>query len=324
MSGDTAAAYSWTKKEPEPLPPVPDLESGSGEGIDGTLDEFVKGVLEETGMLDVLEKVTGMPEQLISAADEWHAQAKALQGIADALRMGAAKLPAHWQGEASESFGHAMKKVVTAIDDTAAEAGQTASILSSAAEECKLAEDTVIGIIREAIEWLAITMAAGLITDLLTLGLSTAVHAMVVEAEMVAFVARVEQASVKLGKALRELMEKIKEMRQAERSFKRFNEARKAAKGVRKAGGLGGLRGEGGTHQKLIWEIQHEGYKQLKENVYVPAAEAAGLDGLSGKPTDPLKDALGSDTAKQAYARDSEVPDEPYYAPKRSIEEEFG
>jgi WXG100 family type VII secretion target len=316
---DTAAAYAWTKKEPAPLPPLEDVGSSQEHGLDAGIDDLVRGVLEATGMLDQLEKVTGMPGQLHAAAQSWHGQAKALQSLADTLRMGAAKLPGHWEGNASEAFGHGMGAYVDAIDRTAEDMGRTAEILNSAAKGCKLAEDTVVAIIREAIEMIAMTVAAGLITDLLTAGLATAVDALAVDAEVAVYVERVEQVSSKLGQALRELMDAVKDMRKGEKSF---NDVRKVAKGVRKMAGIRGMGGEG-THKGLVWAAHHEGMKQLKEHVFKPLF--GEVPGLTGDPAGPVKEALHSDTVKEAEARDQQLAHEqPYRVNKRSIEEDFG
>ncbi|MFF4800067.1 WXG100 family type VII secretion target [Streptomyces sp. NPDC001351] len=316
---DTAAAYAWTRKEPAPLPPLEDVGPSEEHGLDAGIDDLVRGVLEATGMLDELEKVTGMPARLHEAAQSWHDQAKALQSLADALRMGAAKLPEHWEGEASASFGRGMGEFVDAIDQTAEDMGRTAEILGSAAKECKLAEDTVVAIIREAIEMIAMTVAAGLITDLLTAGLATAVDALAVDAEVAVYVERVEQVSSKLGKALRELMDAVKDMKKGEKTFK---DVRKAAKGVRKMAGIRGMGGEG-THKGLVWAAHHEGMKQLKEHVFKPLFGEA--PGLTGDPKEPLKEALQSDTVKEAWERDQRLADDqPYRVNKRTIEEDFG
>ncbi|MGW2716021.1 WXG100 family type VII secretion target [Streptomyces sp. NPDC001492] len=316
---DTAAAYAWTRKEPAPLPPLEDVGPSQEHGLDAGIDDLVRGVLEATGMLDELEKVTGMPAQLQEAAQSWHGQAKALQSLADTLRMGAAKLPEHWEGEASEAFGRGMGEFVDAIDGTAEDMGRTAEILCSAAKECKLAEDTVVAIIREAIEMIAMTVAAGLVVDLLTAGLATAVDALAVDAEVTVYVERVEQVSSKLGKALRELMDAVKDMKKGEKTFK---DVRKAAKGVRKMAGWRGMGGEG-THKGLVWAAHHEGMKQLKEHVFKPAF--GQVPGLTGDPAGPVKEALHSDTVKEALVRDQQLADDqPYRVNKRSIEEDFG
>lgn len=316
---DTAAAYAWTKQRPAPLPPLEPVAPSEEHGIDAGIDDVVRGVLEKTGMLDQLEKVTGMPGQLHDAAQSWHDQAKALNSLADTLRMGAAKLPEHWEGDASEAFGRSMGEFVAAIDGTAADMGRTAEILNSAAKECKLAEDTVVAIIREAIEMIAMTIAAGLVVDLLTAGLATAVDALVVDGEVLMYVERVEQVSSKLGTALRDLMKAVKDMRAGEAKFK---DVLKAAKGVRKMSGWRGMGGEG-THKGLVWAAHHEGMKQLKEHVFKPLF--GEVPGLTGDPAGPVKEALHSDTVKGAEARDQQLAHEqPYRVNKRSIEEDFG
>lgn len=324
MTTATADAYSWTKKQPDPLPPVEEVEDGQEGGLDGTIDEAVKGLLNSTGILDQLEKVTGMPAQLSTAANAWHSQAKSLHSLADALRMGAAKLPGHWEGDASEHFGHGMGKLVHAIDASAHEMGQTAHILSGAAKECKLAEDTVIGIIRELIEWAVIEIAAMVALDIITLGIGTVVDALIADATVEVFIARVSRVVAKLGKALEELMKEVRELRKAEGAIakaKGLGTGLLKAQKVTSAGGIMGPGKEGGSFlaRQGAWLAQHELYGQFKKHVVEP------VTGVEPDPVGPAKETLVSDTAKQSLARDLDPPQShPYHVDKRSIEEDFG
>ncbi|GAA1349753.1 WXG100 family type VII secretion target [Streptomyces beijiangensis] len=313
MSGSAASAYGWVRQETAQLLPVPDVQSNPEHGLDAGLDDAIKWFLEKVGLLDELEKVTGMPTQLTDAAHEWTAQGKAMLAVADGLRSAATALPTAWEGDTSEAFGHSMGKIVEAIEGTGKEMGQTASILSRAAAECKLAEDTIIGIIREAIEWAAMTLAAMVVTDILTLGLATLVDGLVAEAEVAVFVARVARVSEKLAKALEDLMKTIKDFKKGEKTFK---ELRGAVAAVRK---LGSLRN--GLSGKEKWTHYAAG-SQFKKHVIAPLVNAAtGLPEVSL--TDPVKE--GGSFLADAYGRDGKpVAPEPYRVNQRSIEEDFG
>ncbi|RKE21396.1 WXG100 family type VII secretion target [Streptomyces sp. TLI_171] len=237
--GGAVDSYRWTRdRVRSELPDLPSFENPVSEGLDAGLDSIVKAALDATGLMDVLEEVTGELGSLTAASHEWQAQAKAMREVAEELRSGGARVESGWEGAASAAFGAHMKTVVEAIDATTADMEQVAQIISQAAAECRLAETLIIEIIREAIETLIITLAASVVVDILTLGLATAAEALIVEGEIAIYIARVGQVSVKLEKALKELHEAIKAMKAA-RSFGKFNEARKAAKAVRKIGGRG-------------------------------------------------------------------------------------
>ncbi|MEV0092607.1 hypothetical protein [Streptomyces sp. NPDC050738] len=313
MSGSAASAYGWVRQETAQLIAVPDVESNPPHGLDAGLDDAIKWFLEKVGLLDELEKVTGMPSQLTAAAHEWTAQGKAMLAVADGLRSAATALPTAWEGDSSEAFGHGMGEFVEAIEGTGKEMGETASILSRAAAECKLAEDTIIAIIREAIEWAAMTIAAMVITDILTLGLATLVDGLVAEAEVAVFLARVEKVSTTLAKSLEELMKAVRELKKGEKAWK----AVKAANEVRKLGGMMGNSLKG--MEKVVGIAVGS---QFKSHVIAPLVNATtGLPEVSL--TDPVKE--GGSFLAGAIDRDGKpVAPEPYRVNQRSIEEDFG
>lgn len=317
---DTAAAYAWTKEQPAPLPQIEPVGPGEEHGLDAMVDDVVKGVLDATGVLDKLELVTGMPQQLTVAAEEWHTEAKSLQSLANVLRMGAAELPGCWEGTASERFGHTMGDVVAAIDGTVEDMGRAAAILSNAAKECKLAEDTVIGLIRELIELLVTELIGGIVLDIVTLGLGAIVDALVADATVDLYVVRITREVEGLGRALERLVKSIREVRSAEKKIEKIKEARKAAKSVRKLGGLLGKRelGGQGVTREIVWGAMHEAESQFKEHLIAP---------LTGEPepAGPIKDAVTHGTAQQTMPRDVASPrPRPYRVNKTRIEEDFG
>ncbi|WP_310719562.1 WXG100 family type VII secretion target [Streptomyces lydicus] len=307
-------AYAWVNKEIEKLPDVEQIHSNEEHGIDAGLDDAIRWFLDKIGLMDSLEKVTGMPTQLTQAAQEWKAQGEALHKVAEGLRAAARGLPEQWEGDASAGFGRGMGKIVDAIDDTGKDMGETAKILSQAAAECKFAEDAIIAIIREAIEWAAMTLAAMVITDILTLGLATVVDGLVAEAEVAVFIGRVEKVSTGLAKTLRDLMKAVKEFKSGAKSF---NEARKVAGALRKLGGPTGMRGQ----SMRDWMAHHVVTGQIAGHGSKPLIGAA--TGLTGDFKTPAEDAI-KHFGKEAL--DDEGPQEPapYRVPKGSVEDTFG
>ncbi|PBC70908.1 type VII secretion system (Wss) protein ESAT-6 [Streptomyces sp. TLI_235] len=328
-AADVAGAYKWTRDwMKEPLLPLPEIHNPAQGAIDRGLDDTVRWALEKSGLMGWLEQVTGDADALTAAARTWQDQARATREIAEELRRGGEALSADWHGQASAAFGLHMGQVVEAIDATAEDMAQTAQILSQAAAECRLAEDLVVEIIREAIEWLAVTLAAGLVADILTLGLATVVDALVVEAEMLVFIARVEKVSVSLARKLRTLRRLIKEMREAEKAgaaIKRANSARKMVGRMRKGGKSAFNPGSWANPYKSPERfLTSTALKGFQGAVAEPLLE--GATGLTGSPTAPIGDAFNSDTNIDAIARDVDGrPAAPAYrVPKSRIEEAFG
>ena len=326
-------AFKWTRDFVNtPLIPLPDIQNPVSEGLDAGLDSIVKAALDATGLMDMLEKVTGHLSELTAAAHGWQEQARATREVATALRQGGAALAGRWEGSAADGFGAHMGRVVEAVDATADDMDRTAQLISQAAAECQMAEQFVIEIIREAIETLIITLAASVVVDILTLGLATAAEALVVEGEIAVFIARVGRVSVKLEQALKKLFDAVQEMKAAGHSWEKIQEARKAAKAVRKLGGLGNRMdslkdavrnpslanlGELATAQAL-----RTGFGTVKGGVKSTLGLAIGAGGYG----DVLTDTVLGDTGVDAVVGelDGGPHDTPYRVPGNRIEEAFG
>ncbi|MFF7632079.1 WXG100 family type VII secretion target [Kitasatospora sp. NPDC008050] len=317
----TGNAYGWASAPPPaPLKPLPQIHADNPGAIGSFLDDVVKGVLEATGLLDQLDKVTGQPQALLTAAQTWQDQAMALRGVAESLRQGAGPVSQQWHGSASNAFGAHMGQVVAAIDATADDAANTAQIIGSAAAECQLAEDTVIGIIREAIEWIGMTVAAGFLADILTLGLASIVDGLVADAEITAFVGRVAKVSETLAEKLTKLQEAMKELREAEKLGKEIsaaNKARKVIKNIRTGDReLLKLKTYGSAYKgaNLVGQLA---VKPIKSGLAAPI-----LGGLTGVHPD-----LKGEAEKLAGELDSPPPADPpapYHVPGGRIEQAFG
>ncbi|MGR6973079.1 WXG100 family type VII secretion target [Streptomyces cynarae] len=326
-------AYKWTRDfVDEPLIPLPEIENPVADGLDAGLDSIVKAALDSTGLMDMLEQVTGNLAGLTAASHEWQDQAKAMRGVSNALREGGGTLAGQWEGIASNAFGRHMGQVVEAIDGTAKDMDEIAQIISQAAAACQLAENMIIEIIREAIEALVVSLAAMVAVDILTLGLATAADALVAEAEITIFIERVEAVSARLAKTLDELMEAVRKIKEAGKSFRTIKDGLKAAKAVRKIGGMG-------NRGKSTWDlVRSPSMENLGEfaaargtkAVYGTAkgAIAGGIGMVVGAdgPTSAITDGLSKDPAIDAVTGqlDGRKDEAPYRVPKTRIEEDFG
>ncbi|GAA3025025.1 hypothetical protein GCM10020229_40390 [Kitasatospora albolonga] len=330
---EAGAAYKWTRDfVSTPFEALPSFTNPVSEGLDAGLDEFVKGALDFLGLMDMLEEVTGELETLTNAAQEWQAQAKAMQEVANELRSGGSALSGQWEGAASAAFGGHMGKVVEAVEATAADMNETAKIISQAAEACELAENLVIGLIREAIEVLIATMAAMILVDIITLGAATVVNALVVEAEVSVYVLRIASVSRKLATTLGKLMDAVRKIQTAGKSFKNIREGLKAAKAVRKIGGAGnrfgtardlitnpniGTLGEFATAQAV-----KAGFGAVKGGIATGVGLGIGAGDFGGVLTDTAKDDAAIDAATGAL--DGGEHAKPYRVPQTRVEEAFG
>jgi uncharacterized protein YukE len=322
-------AYKWTRDFfDEPLIPLPELKNPVADGLDSGLDSIVKAALDSTGLMDMLEEVTGNLAALTAASQEWQAQSKAMGAVSNALRAGGGTLAGQWEGDASNAFGRHMGQVVEAIDGTAKDMDRVAQIISQAAAACQLAENMIIEIIREAIEALIVSLAAMVAVDILTLGLATAADALVADAEITVFIKRVEDVSATLAKTLRELKAAIDKIKTAGKSFDTIKDGLKAANNVRK---IGGLINTGRTTGNLLRSPSMTNLGEFAAARGVKAVSGIVADGIgpvvgADGPMSVVEDGLSKDPAVDAVAGQLDGPknEAPYRVPKTRIEEDFG
>lgn len=322
IGDEVVAAYNWINQPlfdinlPIHLPhPVKAAENA----LDGAIDSAVHGILEATGLISILQQVTGKPEALAQAADIWLAQAQQTKAVADELRQSARPLPQEWQGLASAAFGQHLGQFVNALDSMAGDMGTAAQILNQAAQECQVAEDLVNEIIREAIEFAVATLAATAIADIFTFGLATIAGGIAEGAEMTAFVARAAQVSTKLAEVLEKLLGTLKDLKalkEAEgtwKAFKAFRQAKgifQAAKALKE--GDGALLA---TNRAL-----HFATGAVKSGLAAPALGLVGLKpDLAGGAKDILTsaDGLGADATTIDALTGTGQPADPYHLPSQ-------
>lgn len=198
LAGPARNAYRWVDDPERALPAIAPLQKLASGGIGGAIDDAALWVLEKTGLLGLLDQVTGAPDALQTAAAAWRGQGTAAQQVASVLRSGASGLPEQWQGAASEAFGAFMGAITAALDAMASDMGQTGQILNEAAQESQFAQDTITMIIQQVTEWVLGSLAL----DALTLGLGTVVDSIVDSAEVAEAVAQAGEAVIRLEQAL--------------------------------------------------------------------------------------------------------------------------
>ncbi|MFI2190934.1 WXG100 family type VII secretion target [Streptomyces sioyaensis] len=286
------------------MAPLPEATHPSRGGLGGMLDEAVEWALEKSGLLDVLEKVTGDLAQLNAAADAWQTQAKAVQLVAEELRTNANPLSRQWEGQASSAFSGHMGELVSALDSTAEGMHQTAKIINSAAQECAQAEGMIIEIISEAIECLIASLAAEAVIAVLTAGIGLIADALITEAEITVFVARVARVSEELATKLEELLKALKELGSAVKAVRNIRTAKNALGGIKKVEtAVEGIRefGQGGEGLGKVGKdiLQNRSLAGTEERL-IDAGLRQGIKStdsfVSGKVEEGVKAGLGIDS----------------------------
>jgi WXG100 family type VII secretion target len=290
----SSSAYSWTGAQPPaPMTPLPEAQHADRDGLGGMLDEAVIWALEKSGLMKMLEKVTGNLAELNAAADAWQVQAKAVQNVAEALRSGARSLPGQWEGDASDAFGQHMGEVVEALDSTAEGMARTAEIIGRCAQECAMAEGMVVEIISEAIEVLIASLAAEAVIAVFTAGIGLIADALITEGEIAIYVARVARVSTELATKLEKLLMELKKLGSAVKAVRSLETAKTAVNAFKEVKvAVQGIREfeEGGEG---LLKAGREAFESRNFDALKDAALRAAVGKADGYVTGKAEDAFG-------------------------------
>lgn len=236
------AGYAWTVQEPPKLDTIlAPVHRAAPSGLEGALTSGVEWVLRESGLLTVLDRVTGDAEALHGAAVLWLEQAVAVRGISTRLRQDGVPVAGSWRGEAAQAFGTTMDAFVGALDRLASDMAATAHLLNRAGIAGGAAQDAVTGIVSDAAAWVAAELAATAVADAVTFGLATAGGALAESATLAAFLARAERISAEFAALVEELATEIAVLKAA-------RDALGASRGL---GAIRALRDAQGTMREL-------------------------------------------------------------------------
>lgn len=128
-------------------------------------------------LVEKWEWVTGDDEQVHDTAQRWRVMSQALTQVAYDERAAVSRVAGEWEGMAHLAFGAAVDEVVHDLDEIAQRAGEVANLLDQAAVAVRRAEQLVRDLIRELIEWAALSLAVSAVGAIVTLGASVAAGA---------------------------------------------------------------------------------------------------------------------------------------------------
>lgn len=128
-------------------------------------------------LLEKWEWVTGDDEQVHETARRWRAMSEAVAQVAHDEQSAAARVVGEWEGLAQQEFDQAVEEVVRDLEEVAVRTGDVADLLDEAAGAVRRAEQIVRDLIRELIEWAAMSLAISAAGAIITLGASAAAGA---------------------------------------------------------------------------------------------------------------------------------------------------
>ncbi len=151
------------------------------------------------------EWVTGDDEQVHETARRWRAMSEALTRVANDETAAVARVDGEWEGLAHDAFGDAVIEVVRDVKELAVRTGGVANLLDEAAVAVREAERIVADLIRELIEWAAVSLVVSAAGAIVTLGASAAAGAAAAAAKAGIVGARIAAELSRLALELRRI-----------------------------------------------------------------------------------------------------------------------
>lgn len=210
-----------------------DILSRLGVSISGpfadTLDEIIRGIINQFGLEDDLEKVSGDNEKLRETANDYRQAARDLRGVVDDLEAERKKLLQSWTGEAADGFRAKSLAFENALKGEAEDLDTVATLLETAAEACAEAEQLLIDLIIEIIEAALAAAATTAILSVLTAGAAAAIGPLITAAGIATKAMKAVKITAKLADKLSDLAKQLRAIKRAE----------KLAKELKRLGGKG-------------------------------------------------------------------------------------
>jgi uncharacterized protein YukE len=173
----------------------------------GALGDEIGAVLRPllTPLLEKWEWVTGDDEQVHETARRWRAMSEALIQVAEDQRAASDRVVGGWEGCAHRAFDDAVEQVVRDLKEVSVRTSEVADLLDQAAVAVRAAEQVVGDLVRELIEWAAVSLAVSAAGAVVTLGASAAAGAAAAAAKAGIVGARIATQLGKLAVELRRI-----------------------------------------------------------------------------------------------------------------------
>ncbi|GIG66683.1 hypothetical protein [Phytomonospora endophytica] len=162
---------------------------------------------------DALSLVTGNYERMGEFTGRWNRIGAALVPLGEAVRQAAADGLIGWEGKDADAAKARLEEFGEAIEASGGEAVKVSSLLNILASLMSAAQQIIIGLIAQFVEWLIITWTAALAAAGVTFGGSTAgaatvttLHATTNCSRAVRIIDRVVEFLNRIGRVLREVL----------------------------------------------------------------------------------------------------------------------
>lgn len=164
-------------------------------------------------LLDQWDALVGDDDAVREAAARWRAVSRHLDDLARRQHRAVRDTEPGWAGSSQRSFALAGAEVGEGLDALARRSRDVADCLDEAAYAVHETERLVRDLVRELLEWAALTLAVSALTGLVTLGASTVAGAASAAAEAAVTGSRIAALVRRLAGVLRRIQDRVDDYR---------------------------------------------------------------------------------------------------------------
>ncbi|WP_107773858.1 WXG100 family type VII secretion target [Nocardioides sediminis] len=164
-------------------------------------------------LLEQWDALVGDHDAVREAADRWRGVGGHLEDLAHRQRRAVADTEVGWVGLAQLSWTEAGSEVGQGLEGLAERARDVGDCLEQAATAVHETERLVRDLVRELLEWAALTLAVSAVTGLVTLGASTVAGAATAAAEAAVTGSRIAALVRRLAAVLRRIQDRVEAYR---------------------------------------------------------------------------------------------------------------
>lgn len=179
--------------------------------LPGPVQEIIRPLVQP--LLDRWDSLVGDDEAVHESAARWRSLATHLEALGRQQARTVQESEVAWLGLAQRSFAEAATEVAVELDELSRRAADVGACLDEAAVAVRQTERLVRDLVRELLEWAAISLAVSAATALVTLGASAVAGASAAAAKAAVTGSRIASLVRQLAALLRRLKARVDKYR---------------------------------------------------------------------------------------------------------------
>jgi hypothetical protein len=177
----------------------------------GSLPAEVQAVIRPLvqPLLEQWDSLVGDHEAVHEAAERWRAMGRHVDDLGRRQHRAIGDTEQGWVGLAQRGWAASAAEVGTGLEDLAGRSLDVGACLDEAAAAVRETERLVRDLVRELVEWAALTLAVSAVTGLVTLGASTLAGAATAAARAAVTGSRIASLLTRLAAVLRHIQQRV-------------------------------------------------------------------------------------------------------------------